>query len=110
MTLSSRLSRVSAAVALSLSALPLIVPNAQAQNRPNVVMLMTGPPVRPVIDISCRSISLVVSRSRGHSPDVKERQSDRDACCMRVAVLQQVPDTACRHPGCALQLSGKRDE
>ncbi|MGP0000912.1 MAG: sulfatase-like hydrolase/transferase [Acetobacteraceae bacterium] len=41
MTLSSRLSRVSAAVALSLSALPLIVPNAQAQNRPNVVMLMT---------------------------------------------------------------------
>ena len=41
MTFSSRLSRVSAAIALSLSALPLIAPNAQAQNRPNVVMLMT---------------------------------------------------------------------
>ena len=41
MTLSSRLSRVSAAIALSLSALPLIAPNAQAQNWPNVVMLMT---------------------------------------------------------------------
>ena len=41
MTVSSRLCRVSAALALSLSALPLIAPNAQAQNRPNVVMLMT---------------------------------------------------------------------
>ncbi len=43
MTVSSRLSRASGALAvgLSLSALPLIAPNAQAQKRPNVVMLMT---------------------------------------------------------------------
>ena len=43
MTASSRLSRASGALAvgLSLSALPLITPSAQAQKRPNVVMLMT---------------------------------------------------------------------
>ena len=43
MTVSSRLSRASGALAvgLSLSALPLIAASAQAQKRPNVVMLMT---------------------------------------------------------------------
>ena len=43
MTASSRLSRASGALAvgLSLSVLPLITPSAQAQKRPNVVMLMT---------------------------------------------------------------------
>ena len=43
MTVSSRLSRASGALAvgLSLSALPLIAASAQAQNRPNIVMLMT---------------------------------------------------------------------
>ena len=43
MIASSRLSRASGALAvgLSLSALPLITPSAQAQKRPNIVMLMT---------------------------------------------------------------------